>query len=67
MALDEAIGNLYRWFLRSGTFAEGTNYLSKFLIDSQFGFIEIKEEDIVIDKDELLHIPIPDEGYQYVV
>ena len=34
LALDEAIGNLYRWFLRIGTFVEGTNYLSKFLIDS---------------------------------
>ena len=40
-----------------------TNYLSKFLIDSQFGFIEVKEEDVVIDKYELLYIPILDEGF----
>ncbi|XP_059070451.1 uncharacterized protein LOC131860102 [Cryptomeria japonica] len=63
LALDEAIGNLYRWFLRKGTFAEGTTYLSKFLIDSQFGCIEVKE-DGVTDKHEFLYIPFPIEGFQ---
>ena len=31
LALDEAIGNLYRWFLRSSAFAEGTNLSFKIL------------------------------------
>ncbi|GLJ15221.1 hypothetical protein SUGI_0248780 [Cryptomeria japonica] len=63
LALDEAIGNLYRWFFRKGAFVEGTTYLSNFLIDSQFGCIEVKEE-CVIDKHELLYVPIPIEGFQ---
>ncbi|XP_057813067.2 uncharacterized protein LOC131027099 [Cryptomeria japonica] len=63
LALDEVIGNLYRWFLRKGTFAEGTTYLSKFLIDSQFGCIEVKE-DGVTDKHEFLYVPILIEEFQ---
>lgn len=59
LALEVTISTLSRWFLRKETFAEGTTYLSKFLSDSQYGYIEIKDEGVVIDRHELQYISIP--------
>ena len=59
LALEVTISTLSRWFLRKETFAEGTTYLSKFLSDSQYGYIEIKDEGAVIDRHDLQYISIP--------
>ena len=48
LALEVTISTLSRWFLRKEIFAEGTTYLSKILNDSQYGYIEIKDEEAVI-------------------
>jgi len=59
LALEVTISTLSRWFLRKETFAEGTTYLSKNLSDSQYGYIEIKYEGVVIDRHDLQYISIP--------
>ena len=59
LALEVTISTLSRWFLRKETFAEGTTYLSKFLCDSQYGYVEIKDEGVIIDRHELRYISIP--------
>ena len=55
-----------RWFLRKETFVEGITYLSKFLCDSQYGYVEIKDEWIIIDRHELRYISIPTGEIDYI-
>lgn len=55
LALDVTINTLTIWFLTKETFADGTTHLSIFLLDSQYGFMEIKAQDNIIDKHDLLY------------
>lgn len=60
MSLEVTISTSTRWFLREETFVEGIMYLSKFLVDSKDGYIEIKNEKGEINhKHQLLFVPMP--------
>ena len=52
-AIDVMINTLRRWFLRNDTFADGTCYLSKFLDDSKFGYLEICDNEGLVHRHEL--------------
>ena len=63
--LEVTICTLSRWFFRKETFAEDTTYLSKFLCDSQYGYVEIKDEGIIKHRHELRYISIPTREIDY--